>query len=143
MIAVDTNILIYAHRADSPWHRQAERKLRELAEGGQRWAIPWPCLHEFLAIVTHPRVFQPPSTLAQALAQVDAWTASPGFEALAERQGYWARLRETLAKTQTVGPRVHDARVFTLCAESGVRELWSADRDFNRFRGVRIVNPVV
>ncbi len=143
MIAVDTNILIYAHRTDSPFHEQAARKIRELGEGSVRWAIAWPCLHEFLAIVTHPRVFRPPSTLEQALIQVDVWCGSPSCEVLAERRGYWVRLRKTLAKSQTVGPRVHDARVFTICAENGVTALWSADRDFNRFQGLRVVNPLV
>lgn len=52
MRAVDTNILIYAHREDSDFHGQTIRALQELAESGTRWAIPWPCLHEFLAITT-------------------------------------------------------------------------------------------
>ena len=52
MIAVDTNVLVYAHREDSPWHGAASRVVRDLAEGSAPWAIPWPCLHEFLAIVT-------------------------------------------------------------------------------------------
>lgn len=54
MIAVDTNLLVYAHREDSPWHESALRKIRELAEGHAAWAIPWPCVHEFLAIVPIP-----------------------------------------------------------------------------------------
>ena len=56
MIALDTNLLVYAHRRDSEWHAEATAAVRELAEGPAPWAIPWPCLHEFLAIVTHPRI---------------------------------------------------------------------------------------
>ena len=63
MIAVDTNILVYAHRADSPWHGRAAELVRGLAEGPDTWAIPWPCIHEFLSIVTHPKIYKPPSPL--------------------------------------------------------------------------------
>ena len=73
MIAVDTNILIYAHREDSPFHTVAYRRVNELAEGVSLWAIPWPCIHEFLAIVTHPRAYVPPTPLARAIEQVNAW----------------------------------------------------------------------
>jgi hypothetical protein len=70
MIAIDTNILVYAHREDSPWHEVAFARLAALAESRVAWAIPWPCLHEFLAIVTHPQIYNPPSPLPTALAQV-------------------------------------------------------------------------
>ena len=63
MIAVDSNILVYAHRADSEWHAPAAAAMKSLAEGRGPWAIPWPCVHEFLAIVTNPRVYDPPSTI--------------------------------------------------------------------------------
>jgi predicted nucleic acid-binding protein len=65
VIAVDTNILVYAHREDSEWHAVAVEKLRSLAEGKAAWTIPWPC--KFLAIVTHPRIFSPPSPLSAAV----------------------------------------------------------------------------
>jgi uncharacterized protein len=65
LIAVDTNILVYAHREDSPFHTAAFHRVAELAEGPASWAIPWPCLHEFLAIVTHPRIYAPPTPLAR------------------------------------------------------------------------------
>src|SRR5437867_4319682 len=51
MVAVDTNLLVYAHREDATWHKEAGANLLELANGNERWAIPWPCVHEFLAIV--------------------------------------------------------------------------------------------
>jgi predicted nucleic acid-binding protein len=56
MIAIDSNLLVYAHREDAPWHDNAYARIVELAEGQSLWAIPWPCIHEFLAIVTHPRI---------------------------------------------------------------------------------------
>ena len=127
MIAVDTNILVYAHRADSEWHDRAAIRLRELAEGRAPWAIPWPCIHEFLAIVTHPRIYNPPTPVAVALDQVDAWLESPSLVLLMEAGGYWGVLREILETGRVVGPRIHDARIAALCRVHGVRELWTAD----------------
>jgi len=143
VIAVDTNILVYAHREDSPWHDVARERLAELAEGRAAWAILWPCLHEFLAIVTHPRIYNPPSPLEIAQAQVEAWLEAPGLVLLAETPGYWPELRATLKASRVAGPAVHDARIAALCRLHGVQELWTADRDFSRFQGFRIVNPLV
>lgn len=143
MIAIDTNILVYAHREDSEWHEAAFARVAELAEGRAPWAIPWPCVHEFLAIVTHPRIFSPPTPLAAAFDQVDAWLESPSLTLFAESDGYWSSLREMLTRGRIAGPRVHDARVAAICAQHGVREIWSADRDFGRFPGIAVVNPLL
>ena len=143
MIAVDTNILVYVHREDSPWHEAVYARLRELAEGREAWAVPWPCLHEFLAIVTHPQIYDPPSPLETALAQVEAWLEAPGLVLLAETGSYWPELRAALSAGRVAGPQVHDARVAALCGLHGVRELWTADRDFDRFPGLKATNPLV
>lgn len=143
MIAVDTNILVYAHREDSPFHEAAFQRVAELAEGPATWAIPWPCLHEFLAIVTHPRIYARPTPLARALDQVDAWLESPTLALLTESATHWPTLRALLTGGRVAGAQVHDARVAALCRQHGVRELWSADRDFSRFAGLAVVNPLV
>lgn len=143
MIALDTNILVYAHRRDSGWHEPAAACVRRLAEGAAPWAIPWPCLHEFLAIATHPRVYDPPTPLAAALEQVAAWLESPALVLLAEDAGYWAVASELLLRARADGPRVHDGRVAALCVAHGIDELWTADRDFDRFRGLFVRNPLV
>ena len=142
MIAVDTNLLVYAHRADSEWHDRASSCLRELGEGSAPWAIPWPCVHEFLAIVTHPRVFSTPTPLDRALDQVDAWLESPSLVLLAESDESWPYLRELLVQSRVTGPKVHDARVAALCIVHAVRELWTADRDFGRFPALAARNPL-
>lgn len=143
MIAVDTNLLVYAHREDSQWHTIAYERIRELAEGRAPWALPWPCVHEFLAIVTHPRIFNPPTPLTMAIDQVAAWIESPSLHLLAETEQYWSDLRETLAAAKVTGSRIHDARIAALCRLHGVRELWTADRDFGRFTGLVVRNPLV
>ena len=143
MIAVDTNILVYAHREDSPWHEQAHSAVRRLAEGRGAWALPWPCLHEFLAIVTHPRIYDPPTPLEIALEQVAAWLEAPNLVVLSERDGYWDQLREIAVRARLSGAMIHDARVAALCLFHGVERLWSADRDFSRFPGLKVVNPLI
>jgi uncharacterized protein len=143
LIAIDTNILVYAHREDSPFHSSALRRVTDLAEGMANWAIPWPCVHEFLALVTHPRIYSPPTPLLQALDQVDAWLESPTLVLLAEPVDYWPTLRALLAAGHVAGAQVHDGRVAALCRQHGVRELWSADCDFNRFPGLAVVNPLI
>lgn len=140
MIALDTNLLVYAHRSDSEWNAPAHRVVARLSRGA--WAIPWPCLHEFVAIVTHPRIYDPPSTLEQAIDQVDAWLESPGLALLTEHEAYWPELRAALRAGRIAGPRVHDARIAALCLSHDVRELWTADRDFSRFPELCTRNPL-
>ena len=142
MIAVDSNILVYAHRTDSEWHDRAHARVRQLAENRAAWAVPWPCVHEFLAIVTHPRIYDPPTPLEQALAQVDAWLESPSVVLLAEAGEHWGHLRALVENGKIVGPRVHDARIAALCIAHGVRELWTVDRDFGRFPALVTTNPL-
>jgi uncharacterized protein len=142
MIAVDTNILVYAHRRDSEFHAVAARVIRDLAEGRSSWATPWTCLHEFLAIVTHPRIYAPPSTPEQAVNQVDAWLESPSLVLLTEGSDHWTTLRDLLTRGRVSGPLVHDARVVAVCLSQGVRELLTADRDFGRFPRLKTRNPL-
>jgi predicted nucleic acid-binding protein len=114
-----------------------------LAEGRAAWAIAWPCIYEFLAIVTHARIYDPPTPLAAALDQIDAWLESPTLVLLAESDDHWPYLRAVIAAGAVRGPQVHDARIAALCERHGVRELWSADRDFTRFPGLTVRNPLV
>lgn len=143
MIAVDANILVYAHREDSEWHESAARAVRELAEGAAAWAIPWPCVHEFLAVTTHPRIFKTPTPLPAALDQIEAWLEAPSLVRLAEDADYWTVLRTLVSQARISSPRVHDARVAALCLTHSARELWTAERDFSMFPSLRVRNPLV
>lgn len=142
MIAIDTNILVYAHRADSPHHEKASAALAACAQSRLAWCIPWPCIHEFFAVVTHLRIYSPPTPPKKALDQINAWLESPSLILLAETATHWPTLQAMLANAKTIGPAVHDARIAALCLSHGVRELWSADRDFRRFSELKVVNPL-
>jgi toxin-antitoxin system PIN domain toxin len=143
MIAVDTNILVYAHREESPFHGRAVACITELAEGNPPWAIPWPCIHEFFSIITHPRIYDPPTPIDHAVDQIDAWLESPTLVLLSESMDHWSMLRSLVSSAQISGPMVHDARIAAICMRSGVTELLSADRDFGRFPGFKTRNPLV
>lgn len=142
MIALDTNILVYAHRSDLPDHVVARRIVRELAEGEEPWALPWPCLYEFVRVVTHPRVFAPPTTLDGVLDDLESLFASPSLTLLGEGPAHPGHMRRVMRAGDATGNMAHTAHVAALALEHGVRELWTADRDFTRFPGLRIRNPL-
>ena len=143
MIAFDTNILVHAHRAESPFHPKAAAALKAAAEGSTPWAITWSSVHEFLAIATNPRVFQPPSPVDAALNQVQLWMESPTLVLLGEDDGYWSVLKRLLEETRVTGARVHDARIAAVALLHQVDALYTADRDFSRFAALKTVNPLV
>ncbi len=143
MIAVDTNLLVYAHREDSEFHTAAKTRIEGLRRQSALWAVPWPCVHEFIAIVTHERIYSPPTPLKTAFAAVDAWGAGGNLELLAESPGYLETFRELAQAARLKGPRIHDARVAALCLHHGITELWTADRDFSPFPKLRTRNPLV
>ena len=143
MIAVDTNILVYAHREDSPFFQAANACVRGLAENLQSWGIPWPCIHEFYAIATHPRIYSPPSTNKEAIKQISAWFASKSLVMLGETESYWETLKPQLEAGKVIGPQVHDARIAAICLHHGVQAFWSADRDFSRYPLLKSANPLI
>jgi len=94
------------------------------------------------AVVTHPRIYVPPSTTAQAIAQLDEWLRSPSLVMIGETSHYWRDLRQVLTNRKVVGPKVHDARIAAICMAHRVTELWSADRDFKNLGKLRLHNPL-
>jgi toxin-antitoxin system PIN domain toxin len=141
MQAIDTNILIYAEVEASPHHAAALRVLSGLAQGEEPWAIPWPCIYEFLRVVTHPRVFHPPVPPDVALADLQTLLASPSLVLLAETAHHAAFLDGTVRQSGATGNLIHDAHIVALCLEHGVSEIISGDRDLTRFTGLKVINP--
>src|SRR5205809_7921410 len=143
MTALDTNLLIYSHREDSEFHRTTKEFIDKLRHQPAPWAIPWPCIHEFIGVATHPGIYKPASTLSDALGFLDALFASPQLHLLSESPGYFEKLREITTAAKLKGPRVHDARIVAICLHHGISELWSADRDFSAFPQLKVRNPLV
>jgi toxin-antitoxin system PIN domain toxin len=142
MIAVDTNILVAFHRTEYAHHAAAVKAVTALAEGADRWAIPWPCVHEFLAVVTNGRIFLRPTEPETALAVLEALMASPTLSLIGEGPGYWESLRGAVLSGQITGARIHDARIASLCLQHRINCLWTADRDFSRFPALKCRNPL-
>lgn len=143
MIAVDTNLLVYSHREESNFHEAARDLIDSLRHQASPWAIPWPCVHEFIGIVTHPKIFRPPTSLNQALTALDMWQAGDNLHLLSESPGYYDKLREISLAAKLSGPRIHDARIAALCLHHGVQELWTADRDFSAFPKLKTRDPLL
>lgn len=142
MIALDTNVLVYAHREDSPQHERAAEALSAAVLGPVSVGIPWPCVHEFLAIVTHPRIYDPPTAMSQALVAIGQLADQPTVRFLPEEGHHLAMLTGLLKDSAVVGPKVHDARIAAICLGHGVSVLWTADRDFSWFPNLRTHNPL-
>ena len=141
MRAVDTNVLIYAEIVSSRFHREARQLLGELAEGALPWAIPWPCLYEFLRVVTHPRVYHPPAPIQVALGDLKAILDSPSLVLLSETQRHFEVMNTVVKASGVTGNLIHDAHIAALCLEHGVTELLTGDRDFTRFPGLHTSDP--
>lgn len=143
MIAVDTNILVYAFRPDSPDHGLARTALTELAASGRSWAIPWPCVHEFISVVTNPRIFPVADPVAEAVEAIEQLLSASQLRLLHEGADHLDHLDDLMTTANVRGPAVHDARIAAICLSHGVDELWTADRDFSRFPRLRTRNPLV
>lgn len=141
MRAVDTNVLVYAEIRASLHHTVARRVLTELSEGVLPWAIPWPCVYEYLRIVTHPRVYHPPVPLEVALNELGRILDSPTLVLLHETSSHPEIMTNLLRASGVSGNLIHDAHIAALCLEHGVAELLTGDRDFSRFPELTTRNP--
>lgn len=141
MRAIDTNVLVYAEVTNSTHHARALELLTALGEGAAPWAIPWPCVYEFLRVVTHPRVYHPPAPLKRALSDLKRILASPSLMLLSETERHEEVMNTVIEGSAVAGNLVHDAHIAALCLEHGVSELITGDRDFLRFTDLQVWNP--
>lgn len=144
MLAVDTNILVYAHHRQSPPYFAARQLLQELAEGDRPWAIPWPCAFEFLNVVTNRKIWKEAATpMEQAWGQLRAWEASPSCHMIGETDTFMDVLEGLVNRPRITGPLVHDARIAAICIANGVDALLTRDRDFSMFPQLPTRDPLL
>lgn len=140
MIAVDTNVLIYALDPAAPQHREALDRVQRLATGPAPWALPFPCVAQFLRVVTH-RTYRRPIPLADVWHNVETLLSSPTVQLLMPTSRHVSLLREVIEESGATGDLIYDAQIATLCLEHGVREILTADKDFRRFTGLKATDP--
>jgi len=145
LIAVDTNLLVYAHRTDSEWHERAAACIRDLAEARTPWAILWPCIHEFLAIATDPKIWDPPTPASAARDQVEAWLESPSLVLLAEGPEHWSAPRAQIEAGRVAGDSSgippNDSCVVDPSSSRSARRRWRAPSASAGARSVRFRQP--
>ena len=142
MIAVDTNLLVYAHRREARLGDEAHAVMTELAEGDRGWAIPWPCCYEFLSVATSRRIWRDRATPPDhAWRQFRAWADSPSNRMIGETGDFIDILKAFVSRPHVVGGVVHDARIAAICVAHGVEELLTRDRDFSLFPELRTRDP--
>lgn len=139
MIAVDTNILIYAHRAETDLHQISLKRLTALAEGREPWAIPVFCITEFLRVVTHARVFNPPSKPQLAIRFVEELLESPTCRVVSPGDEFIEHLKTLMLQADVRGNLVFDAQIAAVCQEQGISDILTNDRDFNRFSRLNVL----
>lgn len=139
MIAVDTNVLVYADTPSSPFYSAARDLVTRLSEGVAPWAIPWPCVYEFLRVITHPRATRRVQ-LEVALNDIARIRQSPSLHLLSETHRHAEIMDSMLRTSRVTSDLVYDARIAALCIEHGVDEILTADRDFRRFP-LKSTNP--
>ncbi len=135
MIAVDTNVLVYAHREELAPHRAARTRLVKLAEGDDVWGIPVFCLTEFARVATHARVFDPPFAVAEIRTAIERLLGSPSLRLLHPGERFAELFLSAMEEAKASGNLVFDAQIVAVCREHGVRALLTEDRDFARFPG--------
>lgn len=142
MIALDTNLLVYAADTGSRDHARAREAVAEVVQS-PAWALPWSVVHEYLRVLTAQRIAGGQVSLETAIRSIDAYLAAPGVHTLTEPPGYWRAFRDVLTVSGVSGSRIFDARIAATCLANGVSELWTADRGFSRFPGLKVRNPLV
>jgi uncharacterized protein len=141
LILLDANVLIYAYHPRSPHHDRCRTWLERALSGDAPVALSWLVILAFLRIGTSSRAFEHPLTMPEALAIVSEWLALPAVVLLEPGEGHWQHLHQMLVEAQVTGPMVTDAALAALAVEHGA-EVCTTDRDFRRFKGLRIVDPL-
>lgn len=141
MKVVDLNVLIYAVDEQSPHHATILPYWQQLLNGEESIGIPWIVLVGFLRITTNPKAFATPLTADVACEIVDGWLSLDVVSVPTEKPSHWTTLRAHVHASGTAANLVTDAHIATIASTRGAT-LVSCDRDFERFEGLRVENPL-
>jgi len=141
VILVDANLLLYAYHPRAEQHDPSRAWLEDALTGQDLVRFAWLTLWAFLRIATHPRVFARPLSTAEAEAAISSWLAQPVAGILDPGERHWEILCGLVREGQAAGPLVMDAVIASIAIEHGAT-VYTADRDFSRFPGLRWINPL-
>ena len=143
MLAVDTNVLVYAADADSQFHGPCRDWLERQRARPDAWYTTWSILYEFLRVTTHPRVMRRPWSIMAAWEFVTALLASPGLDILVPTQRHAGVAANVFSELPDLsGNLIHDAHTAILLREHGIARICTRDTDFNRFQFLDVIDPV-
>ena len=142
MIAIDTNLLVYAQRRDTPEHRSARRAIERASTDHRGWGIPLPCLAEFWCVVTHPASSGGPSPAKEARGFLHSLVVDGGASIWTPGTGFWERLTQVASDMKIAGTRVYDLQIALIALENGATEIWSYDRSFAGLPGLLVRDPL-
>jgi toxin-antitoxin system PIN domain toxin len=141
MLAPDVNVLVYAHRAELPEHAACRRWLEDIVNADAAFGLADIVLSGFLRVVTHPRIFGPPTPLADALSAAAALRAQPNRVSLEPGPRHWSIFERLCRESRVRGNIVADAYLAALAIESGCGWV-TTDRDFGSFPGLTVSSPL-
>jgi len=141
MIALDTNLLVYAHRAGSPMHEEAKDAILQAIRHKAGWGIATSCLAEFWAVVTHPVCQGGPSSPDQAQSFIQQLIEDGSGQLWESLMGFGARLLQRACDLNISGSRIFDLQIALMAHENGATEIWTHDQQFIRLPGLKVVHP--
>jgi toxin-antitoxin system PIN domain toxin len=141
VILFDVNVLVYAHREDAPNHPEFLEWLEKTIADPAPFGLCDPVMSGFMRVVTHPRIFDPPSSIEEAVAFLEALRGQPNAVLVGPGERHWDILVDLCRRASVRGNLVPDAYLAALAIESG-NEWISTDRDFARFPGLRWRHPL-
>jgi uncharacterized protein len=140
--AVDANLLLYASDTASDSHERAQSALRRYANGPELLYVFWPVAMSYLRIATHPAIFESPLSVDDAMFNMESLIGLPHVRSPGEAEGFWETYRSVVGRVAVRGNLVSDAHLVGLMRQNGVGTIYTHDRDFRRFDGIRVVDPL-
>lgn len=141
-VAIDANLLLYASDESSSVHEAARTLLEQIASGPDLVYLFWPVAMGYLRIATHPRVFERPLTTEEALGNLGRLVERPHVRTPGEGDRFWPALLSVTRETYVRGNLIPDAHLVALMREHGVSKIWTRDRDFRKFDGIDVIDPL-
>jgi uncharacterized protein len=143
MIAIDTNLLVYAHRRGLAEHRAAQRAIQRASDDAREWGISIQSIAEFWSVVTHPASAGGASSPDDARAFLASLRDQGGMQVWSPGTGFHDRLLQLAIDLDVTGPRIFDLQIALTAFTHGATELWTHDLGFVKIPGLRLVHPLV